>query len=272
MKSKREFSRSWGKLFLLFIALSVVLIAPVIGFLSVMDGWMILGKGQYLSQSQGPVYKVGLVDSFTLFVGPEHHAEMDVLKAFALAAVAFVSLTFGVVLARMKKGSAAEPGRFFVFVFFVIGFLAADEVLSIHGTLGRNLRFLTDLPFIDQPIDGVILLASVVAGLFLTRYRKTILASRGALALMGIALALFLAGALNDTSGLPVEQMSRLLGPVCGIASLMVLGISQLRTAIVGLRPAAPTAPSFTLFYCEGNGSSVGRFATPVSVTAGKSR
>ncbi len=248
MKSKREFSRSWGKLFLLFIALSIVLIAPVIGFVNVMDGRALVGKGEYLSQSRGPVYQVGFVDSFTLFVEPERPLETDVLKAFILASVAFVSLTFGLVLGRMKKDSAPRPGRFFMYMFLVMSFLAADEVLRIHGTLGRNLRFLGDLPFIDRPVDGIILLAGVVAIRILVRYRETILASRGALGLMGIAVALFLAGALSDPSGFPVEQVSGLLVPACGIASLMVLGISQLRAAIVDLRPAAPTAPSFTIF------------------------
>jgi hypothetical protein len=272
MKFKREFPRSWGKLFLLFIALSVVLIAPLIGFLSVVDGWMVFGKGQYLSQSQGPAYKVGLMDSFTLFVGAESQVERDLVKAFILAAVAIASLTFGIALAWMKKGSALEPGRFFIFVFFVIGFLAADEVLRIHGTLGRNLRFLGNLPFKDHPIDGVILLVGITAVLFLTRYRKTILASRGALGLMVIALAVFAAGTFNATSGLPVEQVFGLLAPLCGIASLMVLGISQLRAAVIELRPAVRTVPSFTLFCIEGDGPGVGRFVTPASIAAGESR
>jgi hypothetical protein len=272
MKSKRELPRSWGKLFLLFIALSIVLIAPLIGFLSVVDGWVVFGKGQYLSQSQGPAYKVGLMDSFTLFVGPERQLERDILKALILAAVAIAALTFGVVLAWMKKGSALQPGRFFIFVFFVIGFLAADEVLRIQGTLGRNLRFLGDLPFKDHPIDSIVLYAGVTAALFMTRYRKTILASRGALGLMVIALAVFAAGAFNLTSGLPVEQVSGLLAPLCGIAALMVLGISQLRTALIELRPAVHTVPSFTLFYIEGDGSGVGGIVTPASVTAGESR
>lgn len=272
MKSKREFPRSWGKLFLLFIALSVIFIAPLIGFLSVVDGWMVFGKGQYLSQSQGPAYKVGLMDAFTLVVGAERQLDRDLLKAFILAAVAIAALSFGVVLAWMKKGSALQPGRFFIFVFFVLGFLAADEVLRIHGTLGRNLRFLGDLPFKDHPIDGIMLYAGVTAVLFLTRYRKTILASRFALGLMVTAFAVFMAGTFNVMSGLPVEQVSGLLAALCGIASLVVLGISQLRTAIFELKPAVQKIPSFTLFYIEGDETGVGRFITPASATVGQPR
>jgi hypothetical protein len=257
MKSKREFSRSWGKLFLLFIALSVVLIAPVIGFLSVIDGWVVWGKGQYLSHSQGPVYKVGVVDLFTLFVEPERGLETGMLRAVVLAAVAVVSLLFGVVLIKMKRGSIPQPGRFFLYVSFVVSFLAADEFLRIHGILGRNLRLLGHLPFIDHPAQGVVALGGVLAVLLLLKYRETILASRLAFGLMGIAVAFFVTGAMNDSSGLPAEQMSGLLGPVCCVVSLMVLGISHVRTAIVDMRPAASPLPSFTLFGREDNGLGV---------------
>lgn len=254
MKSKREFSRSWGKLFLLFIALSVVLIAPVIGFLSVIDGWVVWGKGQYLSNSPGPVYKVGVVDLFTLFVEPERGLETGMLRAVVLAAVAVASLIFGVVLIKLKRGSIPQPGRFFLYVSFVVSFLAADEFLRIHGILGHNLRLLGHLPFIDHPAQGVVALGGVLAVLLLLKYRETILASRLAFALLGIAAALFAVGTLHDTSGLPAEQVFGLYGPVCCVVGLMVLGIAHVRMAIVDLRPAAPAAPSFTLFGGEGNG------------------
>lgn len=263
MNSKREFSRSWGKLFLLFIALSVILIAPVIGFVSAMDGRIILGKGQYLAESQGPGYKVGLVDAFTVFVEPERQLDEGLGKACVLAAIAFVSLAFGVVLAWMKRRAAHDPDRFFIAVSLVFGCLAADQVFLIHAILGRNLRFLTELlkfsthlPFLDQPVDGVVVLSSIAAGIVLTRYRKTLFASRGALGLMGIAAALFLTGALNDVSSLPalpIEHMSGVLSPAFGIAALLVLGVSQLRSAMAELRPAAPASPLFTLFRWDGN-------------------
>ncbi|MGD8868123.1 MAG: hypothetical protein PVI01_10845 [Gemmatimonadales bacterium] len=263
MNSKREFSRSWGKLFLLFIALSIVLIAPVIGFLNAMDGRIILGKGQYLAESHGPVYKVGFVDAFTLFVEPERQLDEGLGTACILAAIAFVSLAFGVVLAWMKRRAAHDPDRFFIALSLVFGFLAADQVLLIHAILGRNLKFLTELfrlssdfPFIDRPVDGIIVLSSIATGVVLTRYRKTLFASRGALALLGMAVACFLAGTLTDMSALPelpVERVSGLLSPAFGIAALVVLGISQLRSAMAALRPAAPAAPLFTLFHWDGD-------------------
>lgn len=266
MNSKREFSGSWGKLFLLFIALSIVFIAPVIGFLNAMDGRIILGKGQYLAESHGPVYKVGFVDAFTVFVEPERQLDDGLGKAYVLAAIAFVSLAFGVLLAWMKRRAAHDPDRFFIAISLVIGFLAADQVLLIHAILGRNLRFLTELlkfsadfPFIDQPVDGIIVLSSIATGIVFTRYRKTLFASRGALGLMAIAVACFLAGALNDVSslpGLPMEHVSGFLSPAFGIAALLVLGISQLRAAMAELRPSAPAAPLFTLFRCDGSDGS----------------
>ena len=263
MNSKREFSRSWGKLFLLFIALSIVLIAPVIGFLNAMDGRMVLGKGQYLAASQGPVYKVGFVDAFTLFVEPERQLDEGLGKACILAAIAFVSLAFGVALAWMKRRAAHDPDRLFIAVSLIFGFLAASQVLSIHAILGRNLKFLSELfrlsshvTFIDRPVDGIIVLSSIAAGIVLTRYRKTLFASRGALALFGMAVACFLAGALTDVSALPglhIERVSGLLSPAFGIAALLALAISQLRSVIADMRPAAPAAPMFTMFRCDGN-------------------
>lgn len=263
MNSKREFSRSWGKLFLLFIALSIVLIAPVIGFLNAMDGRVILGKGQYLAASQGPSYKIGFVDAFTLFVEPERQLDEGLGKACALAAIAFVSLAFGVVLAWMKRRAAHDPDRFFIAVSLVFGFLAADQVLLIHAIRGRNLKFLSelfglssDVPLIDRPVDGLIVLSSIAVGLILMRYRKTLFASRGALGLFGMAVVCFLASVFTDMPTLPglsMEEMSGLLSPAFGISALVVLGISQLRSVVADLRPAAPAAPLFTMFRCDGN-------------------
>jgi hypothetical protein len=246
------FSRSWCRL---GVVCAVLVLAAFTGFLTILENYEVLEKGRLLAHSGGLVYKVRFFGSFDLFIEPDHQLDKDVLNAFMLVGVAFISLTFGVLYGWLKGRQRGDFFRFSILMFLGMSWLAADELLGIHETLGHNLMFLAELPFVDRPDDVIILLYSVPAFLFLARFRKTILASRPALILMGLALVFYLVGALGDLFKLPVERISELLSSACIIASVMLLGLSHMQRALEGLLARdLPQEPSLDVLGISGDG------------------
>jgi len=105
----------------------------------------------------------------------------------------------------------------------------------------------------------IILLYGIPAALFLVRFRKTLLVSRPALVLMGMAMGFFVVAATSDVFKLPVEQISELLCSACVIAAVLLLGLSHVRLALEDLWAGhVPAEPSFRVFLAGaggGNGS-----------------
>jgi hypothetical protein len=236
------------------VVFCLLLLAPLAGFLAILENYEVIEKGQLLSHSGGLVYRIRFFGAFDLLVEPDHQLDKDTLNAFILVGVAFISLTFGVLLAWLRRNRYSDVVRFNIVMFLGMSWLAADEMLGIHETVGHNLMFLSDLPYIDRPDDVIILLYAIPAALVLTRFRKTIFASRPALVLMGVALAFYMVAAVSDVFKLPVERISELACSACVIAAVMLLGLSHVRRALEELQ-AAPAEPSFRVFVAGGNGS-----------------
>ncbi len=246
-------SRPWCRLAIMCAVFGVLLLAPLAGFLAVLENYEVIEKGQLLSHSGGLVYRIRFFDRFEFLVEPDHQLDKDLLNAFILVGVAFISLTFGVVLSWLRKHQYSEVVRFNVVMFLGMSWLAADELLGIHETLGHNLMFLASLPYIDRPDDVIILLYAIPAAVVLARFRKTIFASRRALALMVVAMAFYTVAAFSDVFKLPVERLAELACSACIIAAVMFLGLSHVRMALEELK-VAPAKPSFKVFVTGGNG------------------
>jgi hypothetical protein len=274
MKVMKRYSPRWVRLCVLCVALGIVLVTPVIGFLTLLENHGFLDKGQLVSQTQGLVDKI-LIDSSTLFADPDHQLGKGVLSAFILAGIGFVSLTFGVMLAWMRRGLRHESIRFFLLMFIGMSFLAADELLGIHATVDHYMM-LTDLPYFERPEDLIIVLYALPAILFLARFRETILASRGALVLLDTAVAFFMVSAVSQVFRHSVEQVSELLFWMCTIAAVMKLGLRHVAAALDDrfARPSTdrtrvPATPRLEGLSVGGNGSDGSESDTPVLVGAG---
>ncbi|CAA9472139.1 MAG: hypothetical protein AVDCRST_MAG69-167, partial [uncultured Solirubrobacteraceae bacterium] len=83
-----------------------------------------------------------------LYVDRSAHAG-DALTAIALLAAAAVLL----VAARRLSGTTRTA---FAWAGAGAAFLAADDLLAAHETLGHNLGFLAALPLIDHPDDLIV--------------------------------------------------------------------------------------------------------------------
>jgi hypothetical protein len=244
MKLTGEVSARQAKLSVLFVALCIVLSTPVIGFLALMENHGFVETGELVSQTQGLLDRI-LIDSSALFVDPDHQLGEGVLSSFILAGIGLVSLTFGVMLAWMRRGLGHESIRFFLLLSLGMGFLTADELLGLHETVGRYMAFLADLPYFERPHDLIAVLYAVPAVLFLAKFRETILASRGALVLLDTAVAFFMVSAVSQVFKHPVELVSDLLFWICTIVALMKLGLRHVATALDDRFATPSSRPTF---------------------------
>jgi hypothetical protein len=88
----------------------------------------------------------------------------DVLTAAALSFIAVVLLVAARRLSGPVRGAFVDGGCGALF-------LAADDLLSAHETLGHNLPALVRIPLVDHPDDAVLAVYAVVVAVFLWRHR-----------------------------------------------------------------------------------------------------
>jgi len=131
-------ARPWVRLGIMCVVFAVLLLAPLAGFLSLLENYEVLEKGRLLSHTGGTVYKIRFFGAFDLFVEPDHQLDKDTLNAFILVGVAFISLTFAFLLAWLKGSNRRDIVRFNILMFLGMSWLAADELLGIHETVGHN--------------------------------------------------------------------------------------------------------------------------------------
>ena len=189
------------------------------------SSYEVLEKGQILPYTLGLVYKIRFGGWLTIYVEPELRPNLDLLNAYLLTGIAFISLTFGVILATVAKETKSPRFWFFVASFFGMSALVADEILGIHETIGHNLQFLMELPLIKRPDDAVVLFLAVPALAVLVLFRSVILSSRRATMLFALALGGFVLSAVADILTLPLEEPLEVLTTICIAAAMIVLGL-----------------------------------------------
>ena len=91
----------------------------------------------------------------------------DLMTVSALAAVA-LGLALCALLVRRRDG---PRWRAFAAAAAGAAFLAADDLVAAHETVGHNLGFLAALPLIDHPDDVIVGLYGVVVLAFAWRHR-----------------------------------------------------------------------------------------------------
>jgi len=147
----------------------------------------------------------------------------------------------------VSRSSRSRAKWCFLGIFIGAGYLAADELLAVHETLGHNLQFLRDIPGVTRPDDAIIAFYAVPAVIFVFFFRDILLASRRARILVGLGFGLFVITALADIIG-EIEQEDA-LEPVASLflfAGFITLAVDALLTA-AGEFANARTSGSRTL-------------------------
>ena len=94
----------------------------------------------------------------------------DLVTVGALAAVAL--LLAGCSLSLRAQGS--DRAAAFAWAALGAAFLACDDLLAAHETVGHNLPFLASLPLVDHPDDAIVGLYGLVAAAFAWRHRALV--------------------------------------------------------------------------------------------------
>lgn len=224
MRPSRVLLLSLGVLVLAFLAWFAL---KVLGSIEVVD------KGELLPYVSGyTIWKIRILDRFEFFVEPDYRFSRDAFNTYILVGVGFISLTFATLLKRSPKPIEGKRIALFITMFFGANYLAADEFLGIHETLGHNMQFLTSLvPFTERPDDIIILSYLVPATLFLAVFFKIIIESKKATALLIAGLGVFGMAALDEFLHTGLEEFLEVGACILIISGVMTLGLHQMERA-----------------------------------------
>lgn len=143
----------------------------------------------------------------------------DLLTAGALALSALLLL-------RTAERLIPPARRAFLTAGWGALFLAADDLLSVHETIGHNLPGLARLPLVDHPDDVVLAAYAGVVAAFLWRHRALLSGgSRRSWMVAGVAAGLALA---HDVLPLHFRLLEEGLEVLAGVALVIaVAGVAR---------------------------------------------
>ena len=198
----------------------------------------VLEKGQLLSYTTHTVWRVRLFDAFDVWVAKETVAPPDVVNGLILAAGAGMA-AMGVLLTGTF---APRTNRFFVLFALGLAYLAADEQLALHETLGYNLDFLARAPGTNSPEHVLFALYAVPAVAFFIFYWDLLLASHWGARLMAAGVLLFVVAAgLDVVDSSFDEQWIEPVASTALVGGFALVAVRQLSwsAAAASLRPDA---------------------------------
>jgi hypothetical protein len=215
----------------------VLLGLGVLAYLAVRDHAFVSWEGERPSYDpEGVLVERVEVFGLELNVATEpNRPRGDVVTSYLLLATA--SATF---LASLLAAVTQRTGRarwLFLLASLGTGYLALDEALEVHETVGANLLFLDEAPGIRRPDDLLFALYAVPVAAFVITFRRELVASRPALALLAAALVGFVLAAIADLRDLELENEVEAAG-----ALLLLAGFIALAVDVVGLGRARPPA------------------------------
>ena len=197
------------------LATAVVAAALLLGVLVARQGTVVARGNLHPAFADYEVERVRIA-GIELYVDRSAHTG-DALTAIALLIAAGVLLAAASRLAGATRSAFAWAGA-------GAAFLAADDALSAHETIGHNLAWLGRIPVIDHPDDAVLALYAVVAASFAWRHRGLLEGSpRGPWLLAGIAAALAVGHDVAPLHLGPVEEALEVLAAGSGLVGVLTL-------------------------------------------------
>ena len=210
----------------LLIVVGVALLLLVLVGFAFQKNHEIIAEGQLLPYTEGKVARVRFFDAFTIWLSREPIRPLDVATTIALSMLAGISL---LALALSTRRAVADRVRaFFVVCLFGAMYLAADESLAIHETIGHNMQFLADLPGVERPDDLIFATYIIPAALVLLVFSDIIRSSRVGLMFFAAAIASFIGAAGFDVIGIGIDELLEPLSAACIIAGFTAIAVDQL--------------------------------------------
>jgi hypothetical protein len=209
----------------LIVLLAVVLAVLAPSLYEVQDKGR--GPGIVPYEGTGLIYKIRVLDTFTVYADEESRPIPDKLSSSALVATATMMLMAALLLSA--AGADRRIRRFFGFAAAGLAVLAVDELFALHETIGHNLRFLADLPGVERPDDVVFLLMGLVAVAFVWSFRDVLFWHRRATEVLSLGAVFFAIAALGDVIGSGAEEPAEVASGACLLAGLILLTAATLK-------------------------------------------
>lgn len=220
-----------GRRTALAVVLGAVAFGVVVLAFLVTKNYEVVDEGRLLPYTSANVVKARFFDTFTLYVAAyERPRPPDVLNAFTLAMAAGICLLMLAFLARARS-DLRRLNAFFVVGWLGLAYLAVDELLAVHETLGHNMQFLTRVPGVHRPDDLIIAAYVVPALAVFVAFRRLILSSRAVAMLFGAAAGFFLLAGFFDLVGIGIDELLEPLSSLCLLLGFMRLALERLRVA-----------------------------------------
>lgn len=218
---------------LLRVAAAVVAVALLLGVVVARQATVVARGNLHPAFADYEVERVRIA-GVELYVDRSAHAG-DALTAIALLTAAAVLL----VAARRLSGSTRSA---FVSAGVGASFLAADDSLSAHETIGHNLAWLVRIPVVDHPDDAVLALYAVVVAAFAWRHRGLLRGTpRGPWVLAGIAAVLAVGHDVSRLHMGAIEEVLEVVAAGAGLVGVIALARAHVRRARRGPEREAPS-------------------------------
>ena len=112
----------------------------------------------------------------------------------------------------------------YLVTFLGMNYLAFDEFLGIHESIGHNMLFLTTLPFVKRPDDAIVMLYLIPCVIFSLLFYSEFLSCKKSVLAGIVAFGLIVCAAISDVFTLPFEEPLEVLAGVCIFCSFLFLG------------------------------------------------
>jgi hypothetical protein len=190
----------------------------------------VLARGELLPYTSTTVERVRVLGGPELWIARESFSPLDAVNGLILATGAGMA-ALAAALTR-RRGGPRRPFDFFALLASGMAFLALDEQLGLHETIGFNLDFLADIPGPGSPEDVVFALYALPVVGLLVGYRDILSSSRRGVVLTVLGLVLFAASAALELGGVPrVEQLIEPSASLALVAGLSLVAVRHLTLA-----------------------------------------
>jgi hypothetical protein len=206
---------------LLFAATAIAIISLAVLLAEARSLYEVQDKGNIAPYESGKVYKLRVLDRFTVYADEETRPEADTPSSAAL--VAATTMTLMTVLLLNKTGGAPRVRHFYTFATLGLAYLAVDDIFGMHETIGHNMQFLADVPGVERPDDLIFALYTIPTAIFVWRFRDVLLAHRQAVRLFAVGGALFMVSVAADLMGTPVDETTEILTAACLLAGFVIM-------------------------------------------------
>jgi hypothetical protein len=208
--------------------IAVVAVALLVTFASSLYEVQEKGRGPgIVPYHSGLVYKVRVLDAFTVYDPADARPDADKLSAIAL--VGATTMTLVALLLLGAAEADARLRRFFAVATAGLALLAADEIFAIHESIGHNLHFLADVPGVERPDDLIFALYVVPLAVFTWRFRDVLLAHRQPVQMFMIGGLFFAIAVVGDLASTGIDEPAEVIASAFLLAGLAMITAMSLR-------------------------------------------